>query len=318
MSDESVIAYLRTRAMVEPEPQLVARIMSAVDSAPPARSWFAAYVPAAAIAGAVAILVALAIVIGQRPDMGPEPTATAEVRAPSVAELRAAHAAAYAVLREAPGVEATITHSIHGELAGASWFTWRPNGDQVVIHRSDLDVVQSNWWLDPEGEPPARGENVTTTIFVLTGDRYFMTDGDAWVVMPRGDAPPAFSTLTALLDEAEGTSAVALGNEGDEVTMVRNDDGGTTWTTVGPYRDGTVITEFRFAPDGGLVSTSHELVGVTPRIDSYVPLGTSGRVEFTRLEVAEPIDAPDPDAPPDPHALGLPPDFPLGPGRAGR
>lgn len=315
MSDDRVIQYLRARARVDPEPALVARIMAAIDEAPPARSPFAAFLPAVAIAGAVAIVVALAIILGQGPNIGPDPT---DSIAPSpssatVEELRTAVESGIEVLREAPGVEGIATTSVFEELSSATWFSWRPNGDQVVISRTDVDVAETAWWLEPGGQPPARGENITTTVHVLVGDEYFTAEGEEWVVEAREEAPPVFSIATALLDGEEVAVQGVIGNIGTlagEVTVTRSPDGATTWTLTTTYRDGSAILEWQFAPDGGPVSWSSEFVGVTPTVED-APFVTFQEVEFTPLPDAGPIEAPDPDAPPDLAALGLPPDFPL-------
>jgi len=123
MSDDRVIHYLRTRARVEPEAQLVARVMAAVEAAPSVRSPFATFVPAVAIAGAVAIVIVLALILGQGPNVGPNPTDSVEAE-PSPAtfeELQAAVESGVDVLVEAPGVEGVGTSSVLGELAAATW-----------------------------------------------------------------------------------------------------------------------------------------------------------------------------------------------------
>ena len=192
MSDERVIEYLRFRGQAQPPTDLVPRIMAAVDTAPVSRSPFAAFLPAAVAVGVVAIVATIALILGQDPNVGPGPTESTEAQPSpaSVEELRAALESATEVLRHAPGVEGIGTASVLDELSAATWFSWRPNGDQVVITRTDVDVAQTAWWLDPDGEPPARGENITTTIHVLVGDESYVTEGEAWVAGSRNEAPP--------------------------------------------------------------------------------------------------------------------------------
>ena len=151
MSDDRVIDYLRTRAQVERDPQLIARVMAAIDEAPSARSPFARFLPAVAIAGVVGIVIAMVLIFGRNPSVGPNPTASADaVPTPATsAELRAAVESGLEVLRESPGVEGTSSSSVLGELGAATWFSWRPNGDQIVISRTDRDVSETAWWLDP-------------------------------------------------------------------------------------------------------------------------------------------------------------------------
>jgi hypothetical protein len=315
VSDDLVIQYLRTRARVEPESGLVGRIMAAVDEAPSVRSPFMAFLPAVAIAGAVAVVIALALILGQGPNVGPNPTESVEA-APSPAtleELQVAVEAGIEVLREAPGVEGVGTSSVLDELAAATWFSWRPNGDQVAISRSDIDVSQTGWWMESRGEPPARGENVTTTIQVLAGDEYFRGVDGPWEVQARQDAPSVLTIATGVLDGERLAVEGFIGNVEGEATVTRHADGATTWTLTAPYRDGTVRSEWQVAPDGGLGSWSSELIDVTPTPED-APFATFQEVTFERLSEAPPIEAPDPQSPPDPDALGLPPDFPLGAG----
>lgn len=90
MSDEKIIEYLRSRGRAEPPLDLVSSLVDAVDRAPQHRSWFAPFVPLA-LAGAAAVILALAVLIGQGgpPTGGPQsptpesstspaPSATAE------------------------------------------------------------------------------------------------------------------------------------------------------------------------------------------------------------------------------------------------
>jgi hypothetical protein len=74
MTDDQIIQYLRSRGRVEPPVDLVSSVMDAIDRPPQRRSWFAPFIPALAAAGAVAIIVALAVLIGQ----GGPPTGTSE------------------------------------------------------------------------------------------------------------------------------------------------------------------------------------------------------------------------------------------------
>jgi carboxyl-terminal processing protease len=313
VSDERVIEYLQFRGQAQPPTDLVPRIMAAVDTAPVGRSPFAAFLPAAVAIGLVAVVAIVALILGQEPNVGPGPTDSVEPRPSpaSVEELRAALESAIDVLREAPGVEGVSTASVLDELSGATWFSWRPNGDQVAITRTDVDVAQTGWWLDPDGEPPARGENVTTTIHVLVGDESYEADADAdgWVAGSREDVPPVVTIPTGILDDAVPV-ADAFGTADGDVTVTRDPDGTTTWVLTAPYRDGTAISEWGIAPDGGLRAWSGELVGVSPTVED-APFITSHRTEFAPLSDPEPIEPPDTDLPPDPAALGLPPDFPL-------
>ena len=312
MNDDRVVAYLRGRGQVQPPADLVARVVAAVDAAP-VRSPFAAFLPAAAVAGALAILVLVAVLVGQGVEIGPSPSDSAQPKRSdaTVEELRAAVESGIAALRDTPGVEGRTTASVLGELSNATWFTWRPSGDQAVVLRTDVDVAQTAWWLEPEAGPPARGRNVSTTMFVFVGDDAFMTNADAWLASGRADAPPSVTLATGLLDGVIDVGEVMLGVTDGEVTVMRQPDGVATWSLSGPYADGTATTEWVIAADGTLRSWSHELSDVTPSLDE-APFITSQRTEFTPLVDPAPIEPPNTESPPDPASLGVPADFPLG------
>jgi hypothetical protein len=90
MNDDQIIEYLRSRGRGELPLDLVSSVMDAIDRVPQRRSWFASFVPALAAAGAVAVILALAVLVGQNgpptgstqspaqePSMSPSPSATA-------------------------------------------------------------------------------------------------------------------------------------------------------------------------------------------------------------------------------------------------
>lgn len=84
MSDEKIVEYLRSRGRAEPPMDLVSSVMDAVDRVPHRRSWFAPFVPAVAAAGAMAVIVALAVLIGQGgPPTGSSESPTQEPTTPS-------------------------------------------------------------------------------------------------------------------------------------------------------------------------------------------------------------------------------------------
>jgi carboxyl-terminal processing protease len=313
VNDDVVIGFLRARGRAQPPADLVSRVMAGVDEAPVQRSRFAAFMPAAAAAGAIAIVAILAVLISQGIEVGPQPTPTTDaVPSPASAdELRAAVESGLDALREAPGVEGVSTASVLGELSGATWFTWRPNGDQVVVARTDVDVAQTAWWMQPGGQPPARGENVTTMIHVLIGDRAYVSEADAWVEQSRADVPGVAALATGLLDGDPTLVGGFLGIGAADVTVRRTADGGAVWSVSAPDRGGVATAEWTIGPDGSLASYSSEVIGATPTPEdsSFV---TSQRMDFTPISDAGQIEPPDTQAPPDPASLGLPDGFPLG------
>jgi carboxyl-terminal processing protease len=319
VSDERVIEYLRFRGQAQPPTDLVPRVMAAVETSPVGRSPFAAFLPASVAVGVAAVVTIVALLVSQGPDVGPSVSSTPEAspRAASVGELEAAVTAGVEFLREGGAVEGIGTASVLGELGSATWFSWRPSGDQVVINRSDVDVTQTGWWLNPEGGPPARGVNITTTIQVLAGDTYYRAAEDVggpagWTTEDRASAPDVLGLpFPAVLDGTVDPWEWSNRSEADgHATVQRLPDGGAVWTLTRPVRGGSSIEEFRIGPDGALISMSSELVGVEPNLED-APLVTSGSVELTVLSDAEPIPAPDVDVPPDLSLFGLPTDFPL-------
>jgi carboxyl-terminal processing protease len=322
VTDERIIEYLRSRGAAAPPADLVRSVMAAVDADPGQRSRFGAALPVLVAAGAAAVIFVLALLFGLGRDVGPAPTPFAtpspDALAVTVDELQQAVAAAVDILRESPGVEGTGASHVLDELGSATWFSWRPGGDQVVVTRMDVGVTQSAWWLDPDAGPPARGENVATTIQVLSGDTYYRAaeeiGGEAgWSTEDRLTAPDVLGVpFPAILDGAVEPwgASFATSVEG-EASVASLADGGALWTLTRPYRTGSVIDEFDIGPDGDLRSMSTEFVDVDPSLED-APFITSSLVELTFLEDPEPIPAPDVDAVPDPTDFGLPADFPLG------
>lgn len=314
MSERVVIDYLRTRGRVEPPPGFVHSVMVAVDEAPAARPWFSASLPAAAVAGVVAIVVTV-LLLAQNLNVGPGPSQSTDpspsATSATLDDLREAVTAALEVLRSHEGVEGIGTYHVFDEVGGASWFSWRANGDQVVVNRSDLDVTESGWWLGSDAEPPARGVRVQTTIQVITGGGYYVTRGevggdDGWISGLQDGSPdilgiPFPAALDGRVDPWHGAFGLTL--DGDP-SVTRLSDGGEEWTLTRAVREGSLVQTFEIGPDGALRSISHELVGVALTPDER-PI-TSAHVELTVLEDPEPILPPDTESPPDPAVFGMP------------
>jgi hypothetical protein len=316
MSDERVIAYLRGRGTVAPPHDLVAHVMAAVEAAPVRPSRFSPYLPAFVAVGAAAVIAMLALILGPGRDVGPAPTpsvAADAARPATVDELREAVTAGLNALRGKPGVEGVGTSHVFDEVGSVSWFSWRPNGDQVVVIRRDVGVTETDWWRDPAGEPPNRGTNISTTIQVLEGDSYYISEGEVdgdhwgWARALRSDSPGVLGVpFPAALDELMNPWRFDIDGE---VTVASAADGGRLWTATSPMREGLLVQQFGIGPDGVLRSVSHELIDAIPPLED--PPITSAQVELTVLRAPAPITQPDADAPPDPAAFGMP-DLPLG------
>jgi hypothetical protein len=315
VNDERIIEYLRARGRADVPAGFVGSVMRAVDDAPIPRSMFSPYLPAVAAAGVVAVIAVLALWLGQGRDVGPAPNPSATAAPVSLDELRAAVTESTVRLADSPGVQGVQTAWIEEYLASASWFDWRPNGDQVVVRRSDTDV-QAPWWTDPEGEPLTVGERIETEMNVFLGDSWYRTEAGSWVVAERTDAPrgPLVYAIGLLTGEIP---AVPPTEEAAETIATRRDldDGGQVWVLELSDGEGTWVAEWHIGPDGLLVSFATEGVGVTMFPSEDFGTATQRtRVEFTTLAAPEPIAAPDPDATPDPAVFGLPADFPLADG----
>lgn len=322
MSERAVIDYLRTRARVEPPSGFVRSVMGAIDEAPPTRSWFSALLPASAVAGVVAVIALMALLLGQVPDVGlgpsqsaaPSPSATSA----TFDELEAAVTAATERLAEG-AVEGRQTFHIEEYLASATWFDWRPGGDHVVITREDIDV-SAPWWADPDGEPLTVGERIDTRISVVVGGALYRSEGGAWVVEdpPRGPLTWGVGMLSGEIPAVGATEPDA------EVRVTRRDleDGGELWTLELSEDGDTLTGEWLIGADGVLDSYTVNgpqltIAGTDVALTPYQGQPTGGArsvFEFTPVENPEPIEPPDTESEPDAADVGLPADFPLGPG----
>jgi hypothetical protein len=317
VSDEQIIEYLRSRAAAVPPPTLVASVMDAVDAAPSARSSFATFIPAVAVAAAVAIVALVALVIGPGQDMGPAPTPSVE---PSVAasnvtldELEAAVGAATERLASANAVHGSHTYEIDGYLASATWFDWRPGGDQVVVTREDIDVSAS-WWSNPGGEPLTVGERIGETISVITDGQYVFSRDESWIAPLEGPRGP-LSWGTGMLS---GDIPPLGGLDPETVTSVTRSqlaEGGETWSLRATSDGEPQLVEWTIDDFGLLTRYLAEGVGMPVALQAglLVPLSTRTVIDFTSWDDTGPIPEPDLDGSADASLFGLPADFPLGP-----
>ena len=319
MSERVVIDYLRARGRVEPPPGFVRSVMGAIDEAPPAQSWFSAFLPAAAVAGAVAIIALTALLLGQNPNIGPGPSQSA-APSPSAtnatfAELETAVTAATERLAEGP-VEGRQVFHLEDYLASATWFDWRPSGDQVVIVREDVDV-SAPWWADPDGKPLTVGERIDTRTAVIADGAMYRSEEGEWVVEEPPNGPLTWG-VGILSGQIPAVGTVASRSV-VRATRLALDDGGERWTLelitdgVNPSAEWIIGSDGildAYVTNGAQVTIGGIDVAVAPGEGLR---GASARsvIEFTPIEDAEPITAPDLDSVPDPMGLGLPADFPL-------
>jgi hypothetical protein len=326
--DERIIAYLRARGRDRPPDGFVSSVMAALDDPMPSRSRFAAWVPAVAIAAGAAVVAAVTILIGQGQDVGPGPSPATSAPTPSASaeptidDLGVALLDAVDVLRAAPGVEGRQQVEIAGTIGSVTWFDWRPNGDQVIVQRQDLDVTETGWWMVPDGAPPATGRRIYTNIRVKVGDDFFFTNeaGD-WEVAPRDDSFPTGGFGPAILDGSilpwrplDGLVS-SLGDPSQ--ARVERDDlpgGGVEWKLAFEWMGAPLSQRWTIGPGGELRSWTFERQdrSVDPDGD-FNANATLGWLQYTITD-GDPIEPPDTDTEPDAADVGLPADFPLGPG----
>ena len=325
MTDDRILDYLRSRGQAEAPPNLVASVMIALDAPAPSRSWFAAWIPAVAIAAGVAVIAAVGLLIGQGPKVGPSPASNAPAPSapvePTTDDLRFALLEAVDVLQAAPGVTGRQQVEIDGVIGSASWFDWRPSGDQVFVQRQDLDVTETGWWMVPDGAPPATGQRIYTNIQVVVGDELFFIDeaGD-WRVAENDGGFPQGATGPAILDGSvlpwrplDALVSSLTDPSEPRIERIARSDGGVEWELEFEWVGAPLIQRWTIGPGGELRSWIFER-----ETRSFDPDGafndnaTLGWLQYT-LTDGDPIEPPDTGTEPDPAEFGLPADFPLAP-----
>lgn len=323
MNDERIVEYLRSRGRQTPPADLVASIMSAVDGASPRRSWFSLYARAMVAVTAIAAIAVLALVLGPGRSVGPAATSSpgpsATPASASLDRFTDEIGVALNQLRTAPGVRGLQTSSLRDVTGYAAWFDWRPNRDYVVVQRSDVDVTESGWWMDPTGSPPATGERVITSIYAFIGDRFLFGSPEAWQVKPRSEGTPVVNFGVGVLDGSieprDMLDGLVLGRpdvSAGSLDRVVNADGGVTWIATTPWRGGTAVQRWQIAADGRFAGWEWNAVGTTPDPGSdFAGNTTSASFQYEVLPNPAPIPMPDIDATPDPSVFGFPDEFPL-------
>lgn len=326
-SDERIIEYLRARALERPPDGFVSSVMSALDDPLPARSPFAAWMPAVAIAAGAAVVAAIALLVNQGANVGPDPspatgspTLSASVE-PTIDDLGVALLDAVDVLRAAAGVEGRQGVEMDGRIGSVTWFDWRPNGDQVVVQRQDLDVTETGWWLVPDGSPPTTGERIYTNIRVKVAEEFFFTNeaGD-WGVAPRDDSFPTGAIGPAILDGAmlpwrplDGLVPSLTDPSDARIERVALPDGGVEWHLEYQWMGSPLFQRWTIGPGGELRSWTFERENrsVDPGGD-FNANATRGWLQYAITD-GDPIESPDVEADPNPADFGYPADMPFEP-----
>lgn len=327
MTDDRIIEYVRARGRERPPDGFVSSVMAAIDDPVPSRSRFAAWSSTAALATGVAVIAAVALLMGQDPNVGPgpspatsspTPSASAE---PTIDDLGVALFDAVDVLRAAPGVEGRQQVEIAGTIGSVTWFDWRPNGDQVIVQRQDLDVTETGWWMVPDGAPPTTGQRIYTRIEAKVGDELFFTNeaGD-WEVAARGDGFPQGAIGPAILDGSilpwrPLDALVSSLPDPSEARIEREDlsDGGVEWELEFEWMGAPLIQRWTIGPGGELRSWTFERED--PSVDSegdFNANATHGWLQYTITD-GDPIEPPNVEDDPSAASVGAPPDLPLEP-----
>jgi hypothetical protein len=229
------------------------------------------------------------------------------------------------VLQAAPGVEGRQQAEISGTIGSVTWFDWRPNGDQVVVQRTDLDVTETGWWMMPDGAPPATGQRIYTFIGVNVGDESFFTNeaGD-WQVAPRDGGYYTGALGLGILDGAIlpwqlVELVVRELPDPSDARIEREDlpDGGVGWQLAYQWLGDPLTQRWTIGPGGELRAWTFEREDPTFDPDGdFSANATHAWLEFT-VSDDSPIEPPDVEAVPDASAVGVPPDLPLEPPPAG-
>lgn len=191
MNDEKIIEYLRSRGRAEPPLDLVSSVVDALERAPQHRSWFVPFVPALAAAGAAAVVLAVAALIGEGgPPTGGPQSPTQQPSPTSVPSMT-------------PGATPGPTAEPTQEPAGASV----SNGpdtceDDSVGYR--VAFPDEWWWNQPFESELGPHANC----------RYFAADSFDVTTVSRDEPLPAGVAIFVSVIGPDG----ALGQLGDVVT----------------------------------------------------------------------------------------------------
>ncbi|HJR92523.1 MAG TPA: hypothetical protein VJ938_08780 [Acidimicrobiia bacterium] len=220
---------------------------------------------------------------------------------------------AVAGLVDGPGFEALQTSFIDGHLVSAVWLDSRRNGDFVAIQRSDVDVMETAWWLLGEAPPPDSG--LTRTVATIrVGETVFTAtteaDGSApWRTESRPDYPRGTTAIEmALLSDRYPELAIP---DGADLTRQDLVGGGEVWAVETSFDGHMSVLRWFVDAAGGLVAHQGDLT------DSSGQMGAENRIPvdswvivFTPVEDPAPIAAPDAEVF-DVDTFELPEDFPI-------
>lgn len=260
---------------------------------------------AAVAAGVAALVVVVGAVLVFRPS-GDGATPVGAPAEATVYELRSALASGFDALEVADGIEGVQEAYIRGHLSTKVWFTTRPEGDTVVVQQADIDVRDTAWW-NMSAAPPAVGERIVTTAWIVVDDVVYQagTPGGGDRPWRIADDPPSGPLAFGLMyfDPEYGDQfREQLAPSDAEVTRRATANGGAIWMA---RYDGDGQSRFYIHPDGYLASWEwHEL---TPMGRDSGPVD-SGSITYTPLSYPDPITAPESGAPLDLADFDLPDD----------
>lgn len=215
-------------------------------------------------------------------------------------------------LRTAEAVEGIERGFIGGHLAATSWFTWRPDGETVVVQQTDVDVRETAWWLT-SSSPPRSGERVKTLAWVAAGGRLFTaTDEAGWsLVTEPPSRPQTFGRGLLEPEFASQFESVFAAPEGAGVVRRTEGDGTTVWT-LSITAEATTEIQMRVHPDGHLAGISQRQDRVNPAVDGSLPIDASD-ISYSVRSDPPPVPIPEVGQPLDLAIFDLPSDYGIGP-----
>lgn len=263
----------------------------------------------AAVGAAIAALVvAMGAVLVLRP-AGNGATPVGAPAEATVEELSSALASGFDALEAADGMEGVQEAYIQGHLSAKVWFSTRPGGDTAVVQQADIDVRDTAWW-NMSTAPPAEGERIVTTVWVVVDDVAYQAgppggDDGSWRIADNPPSGPLAFGLMYFDPEYGDQLREQLAHPYAELTRQATTKGGAIWTTT---YDGGGQSRFYIHPDGHLASW--EWQDLTPMARDSGPVD-SGSITYTPLNDPPPITVPEVGSTLALTDLNVPEDFPI-------
>ena len=266
-----------------------------------------------AVAGAAVVVAAVVVAVVTTAGDDPVTPTTVPVAGttttvvPTVADLESAVSAALANLEAAPGIVGTQRAFIGDYLATFIRFQSNEDGSAVVVQQTDLDVLESGWWLATDGAPPAVGERLTTTVFVFVEETLYEGALDdpsgGWIERDGSgiERGPVLALERLALDDPFGLASVEQSAAISGGTLAGD---GSLWILITAAGEGEAVQRWEIRSDGS-ITWSAEAIGATAPVDPRNPFTTT-QTEYQPLGAAPFIAPPDGSVPDYLDSLDLP------------